>query len=232
MTEPRAIIFDLDDTLYPQRRFAQSGLAAVADVVACDVGVPREEVVALLRDARRFAPGRELQFLCSRFGLPDSDVERLVNIVRAHWPDIRLPLETVRVLGALRPGWRIGVLTNGLADTQRRKVAALGLTALVDAVLFAAECGDGRGKPDPAPFVAILAELRVPASRAVFVGDDLDADIIGAMRVGMRAIHVERDGWRGVSRTGVRPDARVPSLGSVLRVAERLVKGDQRVHAA
>jgi putative hydrolase of the HAD superfamily len=232
VSDPRAIIFDLDDTLYPLRRFVQSGLSAVADVVACEVSVPRDELIAILRDARRCAPGRELQCLCSHFGLPASDVERFVNIVRAHWPDIRLPRETVRVLAELQPGWRIGVLTNGRADTQRRKVAALGLTDFVDAVIFAAECGDGRGKPDRAPFVAILEALDVPADRAVFVGDDLDADIFGASHAGMRAIRLIRDGWRGVSRTGVRPDARVQSLRSVPRVAARLVEGDRRVHAA
>ena len=232
MSEPRAIVFDLDDTLYPLRRFVQSGFAAVADVVAGEVGVARHELVTVLRDARRCAPGQELQCLCGHVGLPASDVERFVNIVRAHWPDIRLPRETVRVLAELQPGWRIGVLTNGRADTQRRKVAALGLTEFVDAVIFAAECGDGRGKPDRAPFVAMLEELDVTADRAVFVGDDLDADIFGARQVGMRAIHVERDGWRGVSRAGVRPDARVRSLGSVPRVAAGLVEGDRRVDAA
>jgi len=232
VSEPRAIIFDLDDTLYPLRRFVQSGFAAVADVVACEVGVPRDEIVAILRDACRVAPGQELQCLCSHFGLPAGDVERFVHIVRTHWPDIRLPNETVRVLAALQPGWRIGVLTNGRADIQRRKVAALGLIDFVDAVIFAAECGDGHGKPDRAPFEATLKALDVPADRAVFVGDDLAADIVGARRAGMRAIHVTRGGWRGVGRVGERPDARVPSLGSVPRVAARLLEGGQRVHAA
>jgi putative hydrolase of the HAD superfamily len=111
-------------------------------------------------------------------------------------------------------------------------VAALGLTEFVDAIVFAAECGDGRGKPDRAPFVAMLKALNVTADRAVFVGDDMAADILGASRVGMRAIHVDRDGWRGVNRAGVRPHARVQSLGSVPRVAARLVEGDWHVRAA
>ena len=232
MPEPRAVIFDLDDTLYPLSRFVQSGLEAVADVVASEAGVPRRDVAAVLRNAHRWVPGQELQGLCSYFGLPASDVARFVAIIRAHWPDIRLPIESVRVLTQLRAGWRVGVLTNGLPDTQRRKAAALGLATLVDAIVFAEECGDGRGKPARAPFVRILADLDVRADRAVFVGDDLDADIFGASRVGMHAIHLERDGWRGVSRNDARPDARVPSLGSVPRVAARLVEGDQRVYAA
>ena len=232
MSEPRALIFDLDDTLYPRHAFVESGFAAVADVVACEAGVSRAEVLEILRRAHRYAPGQELQCLCGHYGLSAGDVDLFVNIVRTHWPDIRLPHETARVLAALRPDYRIGVLTNGRADIQRRKVAALGLAEFVDAVVFAEECGDGRGKPDRAPFVAILDALDVAADRAVFVGDDLVADILGAARVGIRTILVERPGWSAVSRTGVQPDARVRSLGGVPRMAARLMAGGRRANAA
>jgi putative hydrolase of the HAD superfamily len=232
MSEPRAIVFDLDDTLYPTRRFLSSGFAAVADAVAPEIGVPAADILTVLRDARRFMPGRELQFLCDRFGLPASAVDRWVQIIRGHWPDIRLPLESARVLMDLQSTWRIGVLTNGYPDVQRRKVAALGLRELVDAVVFATEYGDGRGKPDRAPFLTVLDELNVPADRAVFVGDDLDADVFGAGRVGMRTIHIARDVWHAFSRPWIRPDARVSRIASVPRAAERLVGGEQRVHAA
>lgn len=229
MPEPRAIVFDLDDTLYPLRRFVLSGFAAVAAVVARELGVPPERVTRTLRRASRAARGRELQQLCRRFSLPASDVARLVEIVREHTPHIQLPRETVRVLAALRPRWRLGVLTNGLAAIQRRKVAALGLAGLVDAVVFAAECGDGRGKPARAAFLTVLDRLGTPADRTVFVGDDLDADIFGARRAGMRTIRVARgpciDG-----RTAYAPDARVERLRSVPSIAARLVGGEQRVY--
>lgn len=229
MPEPRAIVFDLDDTLYPLRRFVLSGFAAVAAVVARELGVPPERVTRTLRRASRAARGRELQQLCRRFSLPASDVARLVEIVREHTPHIRLPRETVRVLAALRPRWRLGVLTNGLAAIQRRKVAALGLAELVDAVVFAAECGDGRGKPARTAFLTVLDRLGTPADRTVFVGDDLDADIFGARRAGMRTIHVARGACRD-GGTAYAPDARVERLRSVPPTAARLVGGEQRVY--
>ena len=229
MSEPRAIVFDLDDTLYPLRRFVLSGFAEVAEVVAFEVGVPSERVARTLRSARSAARGQELQHLCRRFDLPASDVARLVEIVRGHTPRLLLPRETAGVLAALRPRWRLGVLTNGPAAIQRRKVAALGLAGLVDAVVFAAECGDGRGKPARAAFLTVLDRLATSAARTVFVGDDLEADIFGARRVGMRTIHVARGGCTD-RRAACAPDARVTRLRSVPPAAARLVEGDHRVH--
>ena len=132
---------------------------------------------------------------------------------------------TVHVLAELRPGWRIGVLTNGRADTQRRKVAALGLTEFVDADHLRRRVRRRTRQAGSRPFVAMLEELDVPADRAVFVGDDLDADIFGApARWACARFTWSGDGWRGVSHTGVRPDARVRSLQSVPPVAARLVE--------
>jgi putative hydrolase of the HAD superfamily len=232
MSDPRAIVFDLDDTLYPAQTFLSSGFAAVADAAAPELGVSAADVFTLLFDARRFTPGRELQFLCDWFGLSPSCVGRWVQIIRGHEPDIRLPLESARVLIGLRETWRVGVLTNGRPDIQRRKVAALGVDDFVDAVVFATECGDGAGKPDRAGFDAVLAALGVPASRAVFVGDDLDADIAGASRAGLRTIHVAPGSRPARTRHRIRPDARVARMADVPRAAERLIEGAQRVNVA
>jgi putative hydrolase of the HAD superfamily len=91
-------------------------------------------------------------------------------------------------------GWRLGVLTNGLPDVQRRKVEALGLARLVDAVVYAQEWGSGRGKPDPEPFEAVRARLGTAAAATVFVGDDPWCDMYGARAAGMRTILMRRGG--------------------------------------
>ncbi len=65
-------------------------------------------------------------------------------IIRSHQPAIRLSHGAVRVLSVLRTGgWRLGVLTNGPAAIQTRKVAALGIANYVDRVVYATEHGIG-----------------------------------------------------------------------------------------
>ena len=231
MREPRALLFDLDDTLYPRAWFARSGFRAVAQRLERDFGLAGLDAVHALNIFHVSHPGREFQELCRRFDLPASIVPSLVGTVRTHAPSIRLPEETAIVVRELRAGWRIGIVTNGLPATQRRKIEALGVAALVDDVLFAAEHGARTGKPDPAAFAAALDRLRVPARRAVFVGDDLAADIGGAAAAGMRTIH-----FTGFdpAPTGPAPapDACVRSMLDVARVAGQLVPVEEWKHVA
>ena len=182
LSTPKAILFDLDDTLYPRRRFVLSGFHAVAVYLDLTEGVSADRVfVALARASRGPARGRELQACIARFGLSPAIVPVLIEIIRAHPPVIRLPIDSRRTLERLRKDWRLGVVTNGLPAVQRRKVDALGLRPLVDTVVYANEHGHKLGKPDRAPFVAALRCLDVPPSRALFVGDD---DHCGSIRGG------------------------------------------------
>lgn len=223
MRDARAIVFDLDDTLYPYRAFVRSGLVAVAQRVCADYGLPFRRVLRVLRRGLVECRGREVQMLCAVFGVPVTAVPELVVLLRSHRPTLRLPRESRRVLQALRPEWRIGVLTNGHPEIQRRKVAALGISGFVDEVLCAEECGAPQGKPAPQVFRAALQRLNVRPERAVFVGDDRQADIDGASAVGMKTIHIT------VHRPADPPcddschGVHAGRLGLVPELAERLV---------
>jgi putative hydrolase of the HAD superfamily len=219
----RAILFDLDDTLYPYGAFVRSGFRAVARRVAAEHGASPRLVLRVLRAAWAGGErGRELQVLCVRLGLPEALLPSLVALMREHMPNLRLPAATGEVLRAMRADWRIGIVTNGAPEVQRRKIAALGLAPLVDAIVCASECGDGTGKPAPAAFHAGLAQLQASPDAAVFVGNDIRTDVAGADGVGMPVIHL-------VAPHGDCPDGRacrghhVQQLTDVPRLANQLV---------
>ena len=222
--EPCAVLFDLDDTLYPHRRFVLSGFAAVAAHVERFWGVGAAEAFAVLTRAYRSVRGRELQALARRFDLPAWLVPQLVEVIRAHEPRLRLPRPSVRALETLREGWRIGVVTNGPPDIQARKVTALGLQPLVDTVVYAHATGRGLGKPDRAPFVDAARRLGVRVAQAVFVGDDPVADIGGARQAGMFAVRLQRGG-RQMWEAACAADAVIESLDEVPSVAMALIDG-------
>ena len=79
------------------------------------------------------------------------------------------------------------LLTNGPADSQRRRLSHLGLDRYLTHVFIAEEIG--HFKPDPAAFSHALGRIGRPAGCVVMVGDDLAADIAPALRAGMHAIH-------------------------------------------
>jgi putative hydrolase of the HAD superfamily len=200
--ERRAVVFDMDDTIYPYRRFLLSGFAAVADHLESWHGVRAGAAFRVLaRASRGRARGSEVQVCLRAFGLPPGLLPLLVRAIDRHEPRLRLPAATRRLLVSLREhGWQIGVLTNGPRARQARRVRALGLTALVDAIVFASEHGSGRGKPDSEPFLEILRRLGTPAHCAVFVGDDETCDVRGALDVGMQAVRC--DVWTRLTDAG------------------------------
>jgi putative hydrolase of the HAD superfamily len=231
VAEPRAVVFDLDGTLYPFRQFAASGFRVVARVLERDHGLPEVDVFRTLCRARTGgARGREVQAVCAAFGLSAAVVGPLVARILLHEPTLRLPRESAAVLRHLRARYRLGILTNGDPAVQRRKVAALGLSSLVDAVVYACELGRGEGKPAPDGFLDVMDRLRSTPETTVFVGDDARADIAGAGRLGLRTVFVER--WAGEPPLGGVPTASVATVSDVPRVVHQWVCEEARQDVA
>jgi putative hydrolase of the HAD superfamily len=91
------------------------------------------------------------------------------------------------LLGALRAqGLKLGLVTNGETDFQMRHVRALGLDGLMDTVLVSQ--AEGLRKPDPDIFRRAADRLGVAVPDCLFVGDNPQADILGAHRAGMKTV--------------------------------------------
>lgn len=185
-----AVLFDLDDTLYRERRFMLSGFAAVAEAVAERTEMSAREAFRVMwAAARRGERSRAFQLVSAASGLDESAIGDLVACYREHAPRLRLPRITRDALYDLRE-YQLAIVTNGLPSVQARKVAALGLDALISTVIYAEACGTGLGKPDPQVFREALRRLGVPATRAVFVGDHPCCDIAGARAAGLATVQI------------------------------------------
>jgi putative hydrolase of the HAD superfamily len=85
-------------------------------------------------------------------------------------------------------------VTDGWLAVQRRKVEALGVEPLLDALVISDELGRDFWKPHPKPFLNCCARLGVEPSEAVFVGDNPERDMVGARRAGLASIRIRRPG--------------------------------------
>ncbi len=104
-----------------------------------------------------------------------------------YFRDDRLDPDLVALITSLRgDGYKVGLLSNDaptLEDKLRRELA---IYDLFDSVIISASIGVM--KPEPAAYYAIAAALNVHTDECVFI-DDNAANIEGARRVGMQAIH-------------------------------------------
>lgn len=75
------------------------------------------------------------------------------------------------------------------------------------------------GKPSPAFFQAAAHELHCPAASILMVGDDIDADVGGAQRCGIRGVLVKTGKYRPeqAAASAVVPDAVIDSIAQLSR---------------
>jgi HAD superfamily hydrolase (TIGR01549 family) len=119
------------------------------------------------------------------------------------------------VLASLRErGHRLGLLTNGSAEFQRRKLTRFALEPLFDIILIEGELG--YGKPDRRVFGAALAHFDARSTECCMIGDNLEADIGGARDSGISGV------WHDAYGVGL-PDAPIATPDRVIRSLSELL---------
>lgn len=190
----KAIVFDLDDTLYPERRYAFSGFAVVADLFCDRLGDATRsaaEMVGLFDTEHRPRVFNEL--LAQRNLSHDVPLlDRMIEAFRRHHPNIAFHADARSALARLRRGYQLGLITDGSTVQQSRKVAALDLESRVHEIILTAGLGEGFGKPHPRSFELMSTRLDVPHHECVYVGDNPAKDFAGPNALGWTTVQILR----------------------------------------
>ncbi len=234
LTELRALLLDLDDTLLDY-----SGDVDVSWRTACVGGCARssvdaERLVTALTVSRRWFwddPVRQRTERVNMLGawrkivehalvcLGVNDIDLATRVATEYaarrrermrlFPDTLGALERLRALGV-----PLGLVTNGDASQQRDKIERHGLGKFFQVVVIEGEFG--AGKPDEAVYRHALDTLRVAPCDTCMVGDHLEFDVAGAQRLGLRGIWIDRAGAGLPADAAVRPDDIIRSLTELL----------------
>jgi FMN phosphatase YigB (HAD superfamily) len=190
----RGIVFDLDDTLVPIKRWLRDRLLQALAAVLPDTERQRAEREAL-RVIEEGPRDHLIDAVAATLGMPDDGRERLLAAYRRTWPagcdcypDVKPALDALR-----RRGLRVGLLTDNPPESQRHKLESSGLSAFFDALVFAREAG--AEKPDSRGFRAVSAALGLPPATLAMAGDNPHRDLAGAAEAGFaRLFWVQRGG--------------------------------------
>ncbi|HEC35432.1 MAG TPA: HAD family hydrolase [Anaerolineae bacterium] len=223
----KAVLFDLDDTLYPEIEFVKSGFRAVACHLSSRYHLNEDTLFTkMLEILQRDGRGRVFDTLLCDLGMyAEEKVRLLVYLYRSHCPTIHPYEDALPMISRLKEGGlHLGVITDGMASVQRGKVKALGLGELFDVIIYTDEVGREYWKPSVIPYQVALDLLRVEPSEAAYVGNDLGKDFLGANALGMLAIQVKRSMQQDCVQTeSVEPSAPrfvVNKLNKVLHIVE------------
>ena len=187
-----AVIFDLDDTIYPQAEWLAGAWCAVAEAAVTygvDPGRLRRSLHAVAEEGSD--RGRVIDRALESLGAGRAPVRPLVAVFRRYraarlWP-FPGAAESLRFLSSRVT---IGLVTDGDPDIQRSKLRALRLDHAFDVVVLSDELGVSRRKPHPAPLIQAAATLGVDRAACVYIGDRPAKDVAAAQAARMRSVRV------------------------------------------
>lgn len=181
-SEIQGVIFDLDDTLYPEKEYVKSGFKAVARFLGNEKfydklwqyfkqGIPA--IDALLEELGR---------------MPEKNAA--LSVYRTHDPEICLFEGAGELMQELRRrGIRTGIITDGRPEGQHRKLNALQMDLLADDIIITDELGGEQfRKPCDIAFRIMQRRWKLPPEEIVYVGDNTLKDFMAPKQLGMQSI--------------------------------------------
>lgn len=121
------IVFDLDDTLYEELTYVQSGFRAVAGYLEDTYHIPAETSFLSMMNRLPGGRGRIFDGLLAEFGIYSKEkVTKCLAVYRRHLPEIHLAPEADACLDRLR-NYPLYIVTDGNKLVQENKIKALGL---------------------------------------------------------------------------------------------------------
>lgn len=197
---PKAILFDVDNTLYSETNAHAIAFAKVTDYVQQHLGIGPDTWAVLYKE--------EMAKMKALLGLNAAIHNRMIRILRI-LEDRKLPLYHAKVLNDLywealveaaqpeegvkealtalkKAGYRLGIGTNMTLDWQMVKLQKLELLDLFDFIVSSEEAGTE--KPAPAFFRFCAQRAGLSPKDCLFIGDSLEGDVFGAENAGMQAL--------------------------------------------
>jgi putative hydrolase of the HAD superfamily len=185
----------MDDTLYDEMTFVQSGFRSVAQYLSTRFNLDKEIIYQdMLKHLECDGRGEIFDSILKNYGIYTPQlVGELVEKYRVHTPEISLypdAVETLEKLCAMK--LETGIITDGLHSVQKKKVSTLKLQDYVDFIIYTNELGSDCEKPHPASFLQAIEMLNLEPESILYVGNNPEKDILGANSVGMQSFHLCR----------------------------------------
>lgn len=234
------VIFDLDDTLYKEADYVESGCKAVAEDVGRRCGTvatadshvmntsaenPKfsaDYLLNIIHSKDSVAKGFDAlvdivgsEYPAARLTVPD-----ILKVYRTHIPDIHLDksVEDVLRLFAER-GIKMGMITDGRIQTQRLKIHALGLDKYIPEQNILISEATGADKHFSLPF-DIMMRRNPGESRFVYVGDNPEKDFLWPNRLGWLTVMLLDTDGRNIHPQRIPADSRCYIKGSTDNLCE------------
>jgi len=189
LSEYKAIIFDLDDTLIDRDNAVDVMFTVI--IKKCYSCVPSDKMLIDFKIYDNNGYSNKTIVLNTLFDKYPPDYRIPSSEIRDFW-DTNFPNcfsinpERLSALKIIVENTNTAIITNGATQVQKAKIEKTGLDKIFDMVIISDEVGVS--KPDPKIFNIALQNLNIKPEEALFVGDNLENDINGCQKAGLKGI--------------------------------------------
>ncbi|HWJ78053.1 MAG TPA: HAD family hydrolase [Niallia sp.] len=189
----KAVVFDMDDTLYSERDYVRSGMHELEKWV-----IENYNIFGFYKIAMNFFENGEKKYIFNKtldlLNIPYNErlIQSMVSIYRSHRPSIQLLNDSKWVLDHLDKKVKIGLISDGYYDAQINKAHSLGIKEKFHSIILTDQFGRDYWKPSHKPYEQTSLNLQVSHHECVYIGDNVSKDFVTAKKLGWKTIHIER----------------------------------------
>jgi putative hydrolase of the HAD superfamily len=230
----KAVLFDLDDTLYDRVK-AQGDILRiiVREYPELFSGLDHETILHAFYESDRlstieFYAGapldsssrlRRTRMFLRLLSISEGRAGEIAATYMKAYSTVVTPVAgTERVFAELSGRYRLGIVSNGSPDVQYTKLKGLGIKDSLCCIVLSEEVGIR--KPDPAIFSRACEALALRPQECLYVGDSYRNDVVGAKGAGVLACWFNPQRQTIPAGSSVVPDFAIGALDEVLDILD------------
>jgi len=188
----KAVIFDLDNTLFDYRQYFFGAFEDISKYISTKYNISESTTTQNLTNLLKEKTSMYSHLFDDYVRIMNikEEPQEIVRIFNDHQGKIEPFADVIPTLTKLKKSdYKLGMVTDGNVERQKRKLDTLGIADLFDTVVFTKEF---EPKPSSVSYLKALELLKVDPVDAVYIGDNPLRDFQGAKKIGMKCIRISR----------------------------------------
>ena len=189
----KAIIFDLDFTLFDTEQYLKGAFCSISSYLSSKYPILKKDVYKTLYGMWNQKGSMHpylFNDLLKSINIDEKELPNLINIYNNYQYVLNPYSDTIMVLSSLKKsGYKLGILTDGKPDRQKRKIELLNLKEYFDIIIYAKYISP---KPSSSSYFNALQKLDLKGEDVLYVGDNPLLDFQGAKKAKMVSVRILR----------------------------------------
>jgi putative hydrolase of the HAD superfamily len=217
----KIIFFDLDNTLYDSEDYYSGAFKEISLYLSKKYSLEDKKIYSYFLSFWKTKTSM-YPFLFNRmlkkFNL-EKEINNVINLFQEYSGNLKLDKEVSEVFEYLKKkGHKIGLITDGNVERQKRKLKLLGINNFFDVTIFTKEFNSP--KPSIIPFKIAIEKSGLSPESCVYIGDNPLTDFEGAKKAGMKTIRLLKGEFKNLSTTSD-IDYEIASLKNTINLFEK-----------